>query len=214
MAWDTLEAEIKRIEDSLHFSAYPKEYIDDHFPEPASAIRLALDCNIPTILPAAFYQLARTDVENDRTRRNESTTTYGRDEHKRRSARWELLYAEDLMRLMKGQKAMRSILKDFITKYKARHSPQNLDSGCDVYQGLDAIHRTSDGWSHKTDPSIVVDPLHWYWIVYEHLEATLETGEVCNDCLSLYDISHDLSLFDARTSVWNGLSGYFDLVKA
>lgn len=34
-------------------------YTEDHFPESASAIRLARDVDIPDILPAAFYHLSR-----------------------------------------------------------------------------------------------------------------------------------------------------------
>ena len=40
-------------------------YIDDCFPEPASAIRFATEFGCPSILPAAFYQLAITDPSAD-----------------------------------------------------------------------------------------------------------------------------------------------------
>ncbi|THH23133.1 hypothetical protein EUX98_g8048 [Antrodiella citrinella] len=80
-------------------------YLDDRLPEPASAIRIASDYAIPSILPAAFYQLAllSTDADWDRYRTNLS----GEGRHLRfgaRTARWGLLDKTDLMRLVHGQK--------------------------------------------------------------------------------------------------------------
>ena len=40
-------------------------YVDDTFPEPAAAIRLASDFGLRAVLPAAFYQLAVTDPGAD-----------------------------------------------------------------------------------------------------------------------------------------------------
>ena len=40
-------------------------WTNDLFPEPAAAIRLAIDFNIPSILPCAFYTLAGIKPEND-----------------------------------------------------------------------------------------------------------------------------------------------------
>lgn len=65
--WDRLESEIdsmmeehqdeKNLED---FNQVDGLFLDERLPEPAAAIRLAIEFGIPSILPAAFYTLART----------------------------------------------------------------------------------------------------------------------------------------------------------
>jgi hypothetical protein len=39
--------------------------VDDYLPEPALAIRLACNCDIPSILPVAFYHLSCISVYYD-----------------------------------------------------------------------------------------------------------------------------------------------------
>ncbi|TFK47457.1 hypothetical protein OE88DRAFT_1811254 [Heliocybe sulcata] len=59
--WDALEAEIEKLWynwDEIE-SAGPTDTLDEVLPEPVSAINLARECNIPAILPAAFYHLLR-----------------------------------------------------------------------------------------------------------------------------------------------------------
>lgn len=50
----------------IWYDAGNRLYVDDHFPEPTSAIRLARVCDIPDILPAAFDHLSRLSIHNDR----------------------------------------------------------------------------------------------------------------------------------------------------
>lgn len=78
LSWDTLEGEIERTTEhsNVHW------YTDDRFPEPASAIRLARDFNIPSILPAAFYQLSRLNIADDHARqRKEVNSLYSELQH-------------------------------------------------------------------------------------------------------------------------------------
>jgi len=99
--WDDWEYGIQQLQTRYdHFC----ESIRDHVPEPASAIRFALDFHIPAILPAAFYVLSRTDVMHD-------WYQDGNDEYKcwgnwRYSARWKDLSAQDLLCLIRGQRSM------------------------------------------------------------------------------------------------------------
>ena len=66
--WVRLEAEICTIGDTWHeehgYAPYCA-YLGDHLLEPASTIRLARECNIPTILPAAFYHLSHLSIDTD-----------------------------------------------------------------------------------------------------------------------------------------------------
>ncbi|EPQ50720.1 hypothetical protein GLOTRDRAFT_50178, partial [Gloeophyllum trabeum ATCC 11539] len=65
-AWDVLEKEIAVMLKAAYDD--PVVFImDDHLPEPVSAIRLAYKCGVPTILPAAFYHLSRLPMRWDRT---------------------------------------------------------------------------------------------------------------------------------------------------
>ncbi|KIP05782.1 hypothetical protein PHLGIDRAFT_44007, partial [Phlebiopsis gigantea 11061_1 CR5-6] len=77
------------------------EYAEDKFPEPASAIRLARDFDIPSILPAAYLKLLYADPTLDWDAiRKEPETPCGRMV---RSARWRLLDQTDLLRLAQGR---------------------------------------------------------------------------------------------------------------
>ncbi|TFK47456.1 hypothetical protein OE88DRAFT_1811253 [Heliocybe sulcata] len=63
--WDALEAEIEEMQKDLHDSHDCDAYnhncdLTNFLPEPVSAINLAVDCDVPSILPAAFYQLMRS----------------------------------------------------------------------------------------------------------------------------------------------------------
>ena len=65
--WDRLEAEIDYMmeehQDDKNEDYYGRVdglFLDQRLPEPAAAIRLALEFGIPSILPAAFYTLAQT----------------------------------------------------------------------------------------------------------------------------------------------------------
>lgn len=74
----------------------------DYFLEPASAIRLAHDFNISSILPAAYLRLARADPTID-------WDTEMQPPHARqvpRGARWKLLDSSDMLRLVQGKQML------------------------------------------------------------------------------------------------------------
>ncbi|TFY59753.1 hypothetical protein EVG20_g7669 [Dentipellis fragilis] len=84
--WDKLESEIQT--------------------RPASAIRLARDFNIPEILGTAFYHLSRINIEHDWDS-SRGVDKHGKparvSNHRRRTARWDLLEKEDHMPLSRGR---------------------------------------------------------------------------------------------------------------
>jgi hypothetical protein len=117
------------LDDSTATSQGP--YIDDAFPEPAAAIRLATDFACPAVLPAAFYQLAVTDPAADwdefRARAadgdGDPVTAW---EHQcalangGRTARWALLDRANLMRFLRGRTKLDewlSDIEDCLTSY-------------------------------------------------------------------------------------------------
>ncbi|KAG1744167.1 uncharacterized protein EDB91DRAFT_1221061 [Suillus paluster] len=77
--------------------------------EPAAAIHIAHEFNIPEILPAAFYHLARIKIscDYDEVRQN----LCPKSEH---AARWGMLTWEDLACLLHGKEEMESIMHDFV----------------------------------------------------------------------------------------------------
>lgn len=90
-------------------------YIDDCFPEPASAILLATEFACPSILPAAFYQLAITDpaADWDEFRGSDDDWEYRCVLAKGgRTARWELLDRANLMRFLRGRTKLDEWLPD------------------------------------------------------------------------------------------------------
>ena len=64
------------------------------FPEPASAVMFAREFGCPEILPAAFYQLARTPITRDWDSVDDSPTA--------RPARWALVDSADFRRFVTG----------------------------------------------------------------------------------------------------------------
>lgn len=100
--WDLLEKRIKSVRDmydALKWRTPPEAdssnsegevfIIRHHFPEPCSAIRLAKQYDIPSILPSAFYRLACIYLNNDWHRPKT-------DEEQRRW-RKEFLHRSDLL---------------------------------------------------------------------------------------------------------------------
>ncbi|PIL26918.1 hypothetical protein GSI_10056 [Ganoderma sinense ZZ0214-1] len=100
--WDRREAEIEAMRQAKYISGAPSSSssqppsLAHAVPEPASAIRFALEFGCPSILPAAFYQLARTHVMKDwdNPRSYVARTDL--------PARWTLLDAADLLRFLRG----------------------------------------------------------------------------------------------------------------
>lgn len=76
---------------------------EDRFLEPASAIRLAHDFNIPSILPAAYLKLSHADPTMSWDKDKQQPRIRGRVP---RGARWKLLDSSDMLRLAQGKQAL------------------------------------------------------------------------------------------------------------
>lgn len=87
------------------------------FPEPASAIRLATDFNIPSVLPGAYYVLA--------TMNRESAFALGK-------AKWTLLDKLDLYRYYAGKSVL---AQDFMLKAEAVYDVGFPEGCATVYDG-------------------------------------------------------------------------------
>lgn len=137
--WQRQQAEVqvqleynKRIDEG-HFHYTKPSRLDNAFPEPASAIRLARDCDIPSILPAAFYHLSRLNIDDDwDTARKPLDPTaplwaaYTPTMH--RTVRWSLLTADDLRCMLAGKAA---IHKQVVPSTTIGFCPQDYGDGMD-----------------------------------------------------------------------------------
>ncbi|KDQ58283.1 hypothetical protein JAAARDRAFT_262371 [Jaapia argillacea MUCL 33604] len=116
--WEAAETEFHRIFNEF-MATGPDDpegaWLEEMFPEPASAIRLARDYDIPNILPAAFYAMSRLSPEEDW----DASRAVDRDRLLivgERSARWSLLHNQDLLALIRGNKLIGSAVARMHTR--------------------------------------------------------------------------------------------------
>ncbi|TFY80782.1 hypothetical protein EWM64_g3230 [Hericium alpestre] len=148
--WDALE-DMTMSQRSHHYR-FPGPFIDDLFPEPASAIRLAHDFDIPTILPAAFYHLLRIPVADDWNllHKDSPKATAEALWTGRRTAKWDLLRAEDLLTVLRGRDALLRALnaKMFSISLEPEH-PED-EERCDKFEGYSALIDIVKGYFEPT----------------------------------------------------------------
>lgn len=85
--------------------------LDDLYPEPATAIQLARACNVPHILPAAFYHLSRISLYDDW---DEIRHFDDIPDHGQQSALWMQLSAQDFLCLFKGKQKLQGVARDVL----------------------------------------------------------------------------------------------------
>ncbi|KAH7904822.1 hypothetical protein BJ138DRAFT_1119048 [Hygrophoropsis aurantiaca] len=105
--WDLAEAEFTSMDvlssqDGNEGLRASYVHLDDWYPEPVSAIQIARECDVPSILPAAFYHLSRLSaVQDNLGQRQQHGPPQFLPRH--RSAQWDDLSAKDLLCLIKGR---------------------------------------------------------------------------------------------------------------
>ena len=159
------------------------------FPEPASAIRLARECNIPTILPAAFYHLSRLSTDND------WGEVLGRSEVVETDcvAQWSLLTADDLRCLLKGQAKLRQAPREIF--HFAFHR-QEWPEACSPEKRQKLLRQIEEICSKSRDV---------LRITRSYIEKQNDEDGICHLCSS--HIRRDLATF--REALWTLLSEFF-----
>ncbi|KZT08652.1 uncharacterized protein LAESUDRAFT_811264 [Laetiporus sulphureus 93-53] len=200
--WDARRAEfiLARSEHTQQFTGKVNGlYLDDRLPEPASAIRIASDYNIPSILPAAFYQLAllSTDADWDAYRANPGKNLrFGA-----RSARWRLLDTHDLLRLVHGQRELAAYTRSIGTDIFGRRCQRGIKS---------CTKARAECWRYfqENAPVSMDDPLD---ILYDcsRLDTLFEDDVPCAQCVQ--DISTMAER--KRRELWRSLPAFFNLVR-
>ncbi|KAK7054241.1 BTB domain-containing protein [Favolaschia claudopus] len=145
--WDRLEMESSALEREHQLSddeTIDGLYLDDRLPEPASAIRLAMDLNIPKILPSAVYHLSRLQTADDWFACRKEDTDLGVE----RTARWEMVAAADYKLLLKVRETrVDSITSRFSCLYIAPTTPCLTPDLCEL-----SWRRICLDWKLAKDP--------------------------------------------------------------
>ncbi|KAF8121087.1 hypothetical protein EV363DRAFT_1366836 [Boletus edulis] len=122
--WDKVERDIAAIRGDSD-----TDRIDDYFPEPAAAIKVAHQFDIPSILPAAFYHLSRLSVLDDWDKTH-ADPSIDIQNPTRRTARWGLLSGKDYRCLLLGKAELANFLRGCINPGDLRHSQTNRWESC------------------------------------------------------------------------------------
>ena len=204
--WDRLEAEIRASILSWEDESAQTGligYPDDHLPEPASAIALARSCDVPSILPAAFYHLSRLSIYNDRhmSRRAPGSACLNPSYHDsliegQRTVDWRLLSTTDYMALLKGRAALAAASQELFTPITA-----SMYSACDCNKDrqIALMEEMRDVCRRSPD---ILETTRWYL-------AREDLGEnVCGMCRAR--MRRELRTF--RHMIWAQLPEYFPLI--
>ncbi|KAF8195644.1 hypothetical protein K438DRAFT_1826289 [Mycena galopus ATCC 62051] len=139
--WDRLETEIRCLEEEHNNAdhyAVDGLYLDERLPEPAAAIRLATEWDIPRIMPSAVYHLSRLTTENDWLEGREDRLTLVE-----RTARWDLLEAADLKLVLKVREMLTGFYFDALRPPATWCGSQSCDDGWRI---------TYLRWQLRSDP--------------------------------------------------------------
>ncbi|KAF8808346.1 hypothetical protein BYT27DRAFT_7097071 [Phlegmacium glaucopus] len=184
-------------------SLWHREHLDDHLPEPASAIRLARECNIPNILPAAFYHLSRLSIYDNRCTSyiaqevKTSEVSYEDLYHGNRTADWGILSSEDYMCLLRG-KAKLALISDDLFDISQICDRQHTIDTCSLSRELTLLADIRNTCRRSSD---ILETLHCY------LDQGGFGDQVCSWC-NIY-IRRELKRF--RHTVWVQIPVYFGL---
>lgn len=211
--WDRLETDIAQlaqahaaVKTALGRSRYRIDgrYLDQRVAEPVAAIRLAREFNIPSILPAAFYTLARISPEHDRHPHPETLgpTIWSQWDTQPafRTARWSLLTTEDYRCLVRGQ----SMILDQHFRINGCYVNDDCESRteCDEAWG-DQMLNGFEILNHVTNHDVLQA-----WAEFYSPQRLRDSG-LCWSCRDHHAKRANL----AREEVWDGLPSWFGLAE-
>jgi hypothetical protein len=202
--WDKLEVEINSMLQTWTMGCHDNsEYlpIDDHLPEPASAIRLARECDIPSILPAAFYHLSRLSIHDDREQarlRHASDHPQYELNNGLRTAEWRLLTNEDFVSLLKGQTRLCTAANEMLS-FAEYQQEEHWSSTCSPSKLFDLLQEIQDACRHSSD---ILRTTRRY------IEKGAYGKDICQLCSAF--VRQELTAF--RQRLWDKLPDFFSLM--
>ncbi|KAA1475941.1 hypothetical protein DENSPDRAFT_826677 [Dentipellis sp. KUC8613] len=210
--WDKLESEIqareKAAESDIFYDTDDPD-IDDQYPEPAAAIRLARDFDIPEILSPAFYHLSRINIEHD------WDASRGLDRHgkptrvasyHRRTARWDLLEKEDYVSVLRGRYRFKEAAVNTLSfsRVSSRSAADKEEYPCLPKCNLEAF---SGFWRDlHSDLKTTHDVLATLRVHVEDI-LSMYDGKICGFCY-VHASGH---IRACRVKLWERLPEYFEL---
>ena len=198
--WDSLELEIRE----MMINCYEGGPFDCYLPEPASAIRLGRDCNVPSILPSAFYHLSRISVYHELHKirpggRRATCFYYDYTCDHQRSADWNLLSSSDYICLLRGKAGLALASRELFKQ--ANHTQ---------------LHPTEGACPLSRDISLLLEIREVCRASDDILEASRDEMQrnsfgdhVCSNCTRY--IREELGRF--RRALWFDLPEYFGLAE-
>jgi hypothetical protein len=161
-------------------------------PEPASAIRLARECNIPTILPAAFYHLSRLSIDDNNWGKIQQPSEAVKTGL---AAEWSLLTADDLRCLLRGKAKLKRAPGELL---RLRYHEEEWTEVCSAERSWELLKEIEETCIKSLD---VLDVCRGY------IERTDYGDGICYLCRS--NLRQDLAAF--RHALWTELSDFFSL---
>ncbi|TFY79585.1 hypothetical protein EWM64_g4430 [Hericium alpestre] len=188
----------------------PSPFIDDFFPEPASAICLARDFNIPKILPVAFYHLLRVPITNDWDPLHEESPRGEIDSAPlcgARTAKLGLLRAEELLIMLRGRHEFLVVFGEAVDaiSVNAEHPDPDRCSIEDSYKGIGDLKEDCETalQSHENSDDIFTLLLPESWAKEK------AKWNMCSECKS--KIVNEVE--GVRRALWDLLPQIFGLAE-
>lgn len=121
--------------------------VEENFPEPVSSIMFAMNHDIHSILPAAFYRLALAGSDYEWEKTHPQDFVGYDDSVNISSARWSLLDRDTLLRFLRGKDELFRLFRDQIQNLKVPLSNAEFRSPhcLSVYICSDAMTRMAKG---------------------------------------------------------------------
>lgn len=194
--WDSLEHEIRE----MMINCDGDGNLDDYLPEPASAIRLARDCNIPSILPSAFYHLSRISVYHDRHEAHLEGyrgTCFHHDDtcDYQRSADWNILSSLDYTCLLKGKARLAVASREL---FELAHHTEPHTIACPLSRDITLLLEIREACRESSD---ILEASR------QQMQRKDFGDHVCSNCTRY--IRRELGRF--RRALWLKLPEYFAL---
>ncbi|GJE96783.1 hypothetical protein PsYK624_129890 [Phanerochaete sordida] len=176
---------------------YPAEHF---FPEPAADLRLAIDFQVPSILPTLYYRLAISDTQIDFDQDFESQGSL--------SANWKLLQARDWMRVTRGKGHLlkaAELITDIVIQLPSPRCQEREACKKAVYAQAGAIHI----WDASADFARQPDIIGKVFGILDSLESYASGSSFCCSC----EYSFQESLRRFLNDTWEELADTFDLAS-
>ncbi|GJE96781.1 hypothetical protein PsYK624_129870 [Phanerochaete sordida] len=175
---------------------------ENFFPEPATDLRLALDFDIPAILPALYYRLAIGNMAYD-------FGEYFDDSEEHLTANWSLLEARDWMRISRGKEHLFNKAGDLSMVFHNIpgdwcEQKQSCKASTEGQVAALRAHRSVD---FARRPDLVA-------IILEMLEDVSKTRYSFRPMYCIYCMHVvELKLRNAAKEIWGELAEIFSLLE-